>query len=171
MKDRKNQLPVRDRALFLALLFTGLRVSELLGLDRRQYVDKHFLDVKRKGKVRTRKVTVPTEARDALAVYLKERGDQAGPLFLSKSGGRLARQHVDRLLKQVAAQANSKINDEGKKIHLAAHVLRHTFLRQVATKHGVRVAMEVSGHSTDRYIWRYVKPSDEEKDKAMEGLF
>jgi hypothetical protein len=31
--------------------------------------------------------------------------------------------------------------------------------------------MELSGHSSSNYIWRYVQPSDEEKEKAVEGLF
>src|SRR5262249_44199938 len=50
LKTRKNQKPLRDHALFLVLLHTGLRVSELLSLDLAQYEGKHFKNVKRKGK-------------------------------------------------------------------------------------------------------------------------
>ena len=38
-------------------------------------------------------------------------------------------------------------------------VLRHTFLRQLAQAKGAQYAKETSGHQSDRYIWRYVKPS------------
>src|ERR1700677_2934645 len=37
LKGRKNQNAIRDLAIFLVLLFTGLRVSEMLGLDLTQY--------------------------------------------------------------------------------------------------------------------------------------
>lgn len=170
LKDRRNQHPVRDQAVFLLLLHTGLRISELLALDRSQYRGKHFHDVRRKGKVRSRKVFVPPEAREALDRYLAEaRGDCPGPLLCSRSGARLERQHVDRLLKQLAAHANSKL--PGQKVRLSAHVLRHTFLRKVTERHGVQFAMEAAGHTSSRYIWRYIKPSEEKKEKALEDLF
>ncbi len=36
---------------------------------------------------------------------------------------------------------------------------------------GVEYAMELSGHTSSQYIWRYVQPTDEEKEKAIEELF
>ena len=170
LKAAPNQHPVRDQAIFLVLLNTGLRVSELAALDRRQHEGKHLTDVKRKGKVRTAKVFLPTEAREALDRYLELRGGNPGPLLCSRSGQRLERQHVDRLVKQIAAQANAHLRHD-QRIQLSAHILRHTFLRKVAEKRGVHVAMEVAGHTSSKYIWRYVKPSEAEKEKALEGLF
>lgn len=169
LKDRKNQHPLRDRAIFLVLLHTGLRVSELVALDRSQYRGRSFHDVKRKGKVRTAKVFVSPEARDALDAYLAV-GGSGSPLFTSRAGVRLARQHVDRLLKQLAAQANSRL-PTGEQIRLSPHVLRHTFLRKVTEKHGVEFAMEAAGHASSKYIWRYVRPSEEQKEAALEDLF
>ncbi len=31
--------------------------------------------------------------------------------------------------------------------------------------------MELAGHTSSHYIWRYVKPTDEQKEAAMEELF
>lgn len=169
LKARADQHPLRDRAIFLVLLHTGLRVSELLALDRHQYRGRAFVDVKRKGKVRTAKVFVPPEAREALDAFLVT-GPGGGPLFTSRAGGRLARQHVDRLLKQLAALANSRL-PAGEQIRLSPHVLRHTFLRKVTQKHGVEFAMEAAGHASSKYIWRYVRPSDEQKEAALEDLY
>ncbi|MBX9625552.1 MAG: tyrosine-type recombinase/integrase [Gemmataceae bacterium] len=169
LKARRNQHPLRDRAIFLVLLHTGLRVSELLSLDRVQYRGRSFHDVKRKGKVRTAKVFVPPEAREALDAYLAAAEDR-GPLFPSRAGVRLARQHVDRLLKQLVAQANSRL-PATEQIRLSPHVLRHTFLRKVTQKHGVEFAMEAAGHASSKYIWRYVRPSEEQKEAALEDLF
>src|SRR5262245_19454471 len=50
LKGRLDQNPLRDYAIFLVLLHTGLRVSELLSLGLDQYQGKHFQSVKRKGK-------------------------------------------------------------------------------------------------------------------------
>jgi integrase/recombinase XerD len=171
LKKRANQHALRDRAIFLVLLHTGLGVSELLSLDCSQYSGRHFRDVKRKGKVRTMKVFVPPEAREALDDYLRDTGTAGdGPLFVSRTGRRLERQHVDRLLKQLAAQANTRVPSD-ERMRLSPHVLRHTFLRKVTQKHGVEFAMEAAGHASSKYIWRYVKPSDDEKERALEDLY
>ena len=47
---------------------------------------------------------------------------------------------------------------------------RHTFLRKVANEKGVHSAMELSGHRSDRYIWRYVRPDEQHLAAAMDEL-
>ena len=44
-------------------------------------------------------------------------------------------------------------------------------LRRATEKHGVQYAMELACHTSPNHIWRYVKLSDEEKERAMEELF
>ncbi len=170
-KTRANQHPVRNYALFMVLLQTGLRISELLALKLSQYDGKHFKNVKRKGKAVSRKVFIAKEAREILNRYIKQdRGKKPGMLFCSKTGAELQRQAVDDALKAIAAQANSSLPKK-EHIHVSAHVLRHTFLRKAARKHGVEYAKELAGHTSDRYIWRYVQPSDAEKEEAIDNLF
>jgi len=171
LKTGRHQQPVRDYALFLVLLQTGLRISELLGLDLSQLSGKHFREVKRKGNKVTTQVFLPKEARDALERYLDEvRGRGEGPLFVSRTKERLQRQNVDDALKVLMKQANAQLPDD-QRIRLSAHILRHTMLRKVAEKSGVQHAMEAAGHTSSNYIWRYVKPSEEEKEKVLEDLF
>ena len=50
-------------------------------------------------------------------------------------------------------------------------MLRHTCLRKAAEKHGVQYVLELSGQSSERYIWRYVQPSAEQIEAALEELF
>jgi integrase/recombinase XerD len=165
----QSQFPVRDCAIFLVLLHTGLRISELLWLDLAQWQDQHLHRVRRKGRLVSRQLFLACDARAMLSRYVKEeRGDCPGPLFLTKSGNRLDRQNVDASLKRLARQAAL---DGGGTIEISAHVLRHTMLRKTARKHGVAYAKEVSGHVSDRYIWRYVQPSQAEKEQALEGLY
>jgi integrase/recombinase XerD len=49
-------------------------------------------------------------------------------------------------------------------------VLRHTYLRKLADQKGVHFAREASGHKSDRYIWRYVKPSQQTLEEAVDNL-
>jgi integrase/recombinase XerD len=110
LKTAKNQHGLRDHAVFLCLLHTGLRVSELLSLDLGQYEGKHFLNVTRKGRKLSAKVFLAGEAREALYCYLNEaRGRADGPLFLSRSGKRLRRSNVKDALKALANQANAQL--------------------------------------------------------------
>lgn len=170
MKSRANQNARRDQALFLTLLHTGLRVSEMLALDLKQYKEDSFYNIQRKGKKVTRKIRVPKPARNALNEYLAEvRGRKAGPLFQSRNGHRLAAQNVDDAFKKLAAQANATLPKK-QQIHLSAHMLRHTCLRKAAEK-DIRYAMKLSGHTSSQYIWRYTEPSADEFDEAMEGLY
>jgi integrase/recombinase XerD len=171
LKTARNQHALRDHAVFLLLLCTGLRVSELLSVNLAQYQGKHFLDVKRKGRKVSARVFLAQEAREALDRYLDEaRGREDGPLFVSRSGKRLRRSNVDDALKALANQANAHL-PAGQKVRLSAHILRHTMLRRAAEKNGVQFAMDLSGNSSSNYIWRYVKPSDEQKERAVEELF
>jgi integrase/recombinase XerD len=171
LKRRPGQDPVRNYAIFLVLLHTGLRVSELLALDLDQYGGKHFHTVKRKGKKVSRQVFLSKEARVALDRYLESVPDRKGsPLFQTKNGNRLSRQDVDYVLKSLALQANASLPIKDH-IQLSAHVLRHTMLRRAADKYGVQYAMELAGHTSSQYIWRYVKPTDEQKERAIEELF
>ena len=55
-------------------------------------------------------------------------------------------------------------------IHVSPQVLRHTLLRKEANEKGVRYAMELSGHRSDRYIWRYVKPDVQSLADAIDEL-
>ncbi len=171
LKAKKNQQPQKGHAVLLVLLGTGLRVSELVSCDLSQYQGKHLVSVKRKGRKVTRSVFLPKDAREALDQYIdKERGQGDGPLFTTRNGNRLRREDVQDILNGIAAQANSNLPKD-QEIHLTPHVLRHTMLRRVAEEHGIQYAMELSGHTSSRYIWRYVKPAREKMEEAVEGLF
>ncbi len=168
---RADQNPIRDRAILLVLLHTALRASELLALDLEQFDGKYVANIQRKGKAVTRELLIAKHARDALDQYIVEvRGRKPGPLFQSRTGGRLAPQNVDTALKKIAAQANAMLS-KPEQIHLSAHMLRHTMLRKAADLKDIRYAMRLSGHTSSKYIWRYIEPSRKEQEQALEELY
>ena len=168
VEEGEGQYALRDRAILVVLLRTGLRVSELLSLDLKNYKAGAFVGVRRKGKRMTKRLPVAEAAREHLDCYIKEqRGRGAGPLLQSKTGKRLAVQNVDDALKKIAAKAGSMGAGE---IHLSAHMLRHTCLRKAAEV-DIRYAMKLSGHTSSQYIWRYTEPGAGEFEKALEDLY
>jgi integrase/recombinase XerD len=160
---------LRDHAVIAVLLGSGLRVSELCNLDRAQYTGRGLRKVLAKGGRVRDAVPVQRDARQVLDEWIAERGDQPGPLFMTRTGERLDRVQVFKILQRIAAQANTH-RPAGERIEVSPHVLRHTFLRKLAEEKGVHYAKEASGHRSDRYIWRYVKPDVQSLADAVDEL-
>jgi len=161
---------IRDLAMLYSLLGSGLRISELLSLDVNQYDGKGFRDVLVKGNVRRRFVKLwGADPKEALAEWLKERGDEPGPLFLTRTGNRMLRDQAFRIIKRMEEQANAHL-PEREKFSVTPHSLRHTLLKKLADQKGIHVAMKQSGHRSPQYIWRYVQPSDDALENGDDEL-
>jgi integrase/recombinase XerD len=110
------------------------------------------------------------DARQVLEEWLAVRaGAPADPIFPTRTGARLSRMQLFKALQRVADQANTHRKD-GERLTVSPHVLRHTFLRKLAEEKGVQYAKEASGHRSDRYIWRYVKPNHDSLADAIDSL-
>lgn len=137
---------VRDRAMLELLYSSGLRLSELVGLD---LVDLDLKDqtvrVTGKGN-KTRVVPVGRIAVAALESWLKLRATLAAmgenALFVSKRGARLAGRSVQARLKQWAKRQGA-----GFAIH--PHMLRHSFATHMLESSGdLRAVQELLGHAS-----------------------
>ncbi|MFH1356739.1 MAG: tyrosine-type recombinase/integrase [bacterium] len=169
--QRADQNPVLEAAVFYILLHTGLRESELTSLNVSQYHHRGFHDVKRKGNRITKKVSVPSEAKEILDRYLEGRKlKNNDPLFISRYKKRIAAQDVARICLRLSNQASAHLN-KSEAFRLTPHMLRHNFLKRVADKHGVHVAQQMSGNVSIQEIFRYTKPSQKEIDETAEELF
>jgi site-specific recombinase XerD len=125
--DRSRWIGRRDHALLLVAIQTGLRVSELTGLHRRDVTlgrGAHLLCRGKGRKQRCTPLTAPTAA--VLHEWLREHhGEPTDPLFPSSRGGPLSRDAVERLLTKYSAIAERTCPTLiGKR--LSPHVLRHT---------------------------------------------
>jgi site-specific recombinase XerD len=117
----------RDRVLLLLAVQTGLRVSELTNLNRRDVTLGAGANVRCEGKGRKQRA-VPLNATTAalLRSWLRERdGRPADPLFPTRTGRRLSRDAVAlRVSTHAAAAAQHCPSLIGKKVH--PHMLRHS---------------------------------------------
>ncbi len=117
----------RDRTILLLAVQTGLRVSELIGLQCADLVLGTGAHVHCEGKGRKHRCTpLRPETAKVLGAWLRERrGRPEDPLFLSTRGGQLSRDAIERLVtKYAAAAARTCTSLKRKKV--SPHVLRHS---------------------------------------------
>ena len=109
------------------------------------------------------------EARKPIDEWVEVRGKGEGPLFSTRSGKAVERIQGWRIIQRMVEQANAHL-PEDERVDASPHVLRHTFLRKLAEKHGVQYASEASGQLSDRYIWRYVQPDQESLAEPIDDI-
>lgn len=117
----------RDRALLLLDVQTGLRVTELTGLNCGDVTLGTGANVRCNGKGRKHRavpLTAPTQA--VLEVWMRERqGRQDEPLFPTRTGRRLSSDAVQRLVHKYAETAAARCPSiRPERLH--PHVLRHS---------------------------------------------
>ncbi len=160
-QQRGDLLSLRDRAIVEVLYSCGLRVSELTGLNVGSIdLEEGLARVLGKGR-KERIVPVGSQARNALARYLAERGDPAfdAPLFLNHRGGRLTPRSVQRHLKRQLLQAGI-LKDA------TPHALRHSFATHLLDGGAdLRAIQELLGHSSLSTTQKYTQVS---VDRLME---
>ncbi|MFC1595190.1 site-specific tyrosine recombinase/integron integrase [Patescibacteria group bacterium] len=113
---------LRDRAILKVFFSTGLRVSELVALNRDSIdLKRDEFSVRGKGG-KIRLVFLSQEAKDTLTDYLSSRADIEDALFvgIQKNPGRLTSRQVERMIKKYAIKAGIV-----KKV--TPHTLRHLF--------------------------------------------
>lgn len=169
---RKDQNPILETAVFYTLLHTGMREFELCSLTVEQYYNKGFHEVKRKGRMISKRIFLPDEAQEKLDIYLDTRESlhDDAPLFTNRANNPLTEQDVFRICERISNQACVQLKDEDRFV-LRPHQLRHTFLKRASDKNGLSYAKKVSGNVGDRELYRYTAPSQKEIEEKAENLF
>jgi site-specific recombinase XerD len=138
---------LRDKAILELLFSTGLRVSELCGLDRDIDLSRDEFSVRGKGE-KVRVVFLSPPAKKAIKDYLDKRADIDGALFVqmgknSKNSKdlRLTPRSVERIMKQYATRA-------GITRKVTPHVIRHSFATDLLENGAdLRSVQALLGHS------------------------
>jgi len=125
--DRSTWAGRRDYTLMSVAMQTGLRISELLGLDCGDVVLGTGAHVRCEGKGRKqRSVPLTDLVRSIVEIWLDERGGQrSDPVFATHSGRRLSVDAVQRRITLHAENAAAQCPSLRRK-RLSPHVLRHT---------------------------------------------
>jgi len=125
--DKSTRNGRRDHTLLLTTLQTGLRLSEVTGLTRRDVTLGTGAHVEVLGKGRKqRAIPLCKPVAAVLKAWLDETSAaQDGIVFPSARGGRLSADAMERLLKKHLATA-SEVCASLRKKHITFHCLRHT---------------------------------------------
>ncbi len=163
---------LRDRAIIELLFSSGLRVSELVGLDRDHInLKRREFMVRGKGQ-KDRPIFISPDAAEWISQYLDKRQDNAKPLFIRYSGSkkvdlsgnfqRLTARSIQRMIARYALLA-------GITKHVSPHTLRHSFATDLLMNGSdLRSVQAMLGHSNIATTQIYTHVTDPHLKAAHE---
>ncbi len=159
----KRATALRDKAIILVLLDSGMRATELCNLTIADYESKRgrLHIVKGKGS-KERYVVVGSRAQKSLWRYLADRGETkpTDPLFATASNSHLDRVNLHKLLVRVGERAGVA--------NVHPHKFRHTMAIQFLRNGGsVLLLQELLGHEKLETTTIYVRFAQQDIDAAV----
>jgi tyrosine recombinase XerC len=136
----KDEAGLRDRAILETFYSSGLRISELVGIniDDIDFIGG-IIKIRGKGK-KERIVPIGDKAIGAIRAYLDKKKKQTQALFLNKSGKRI----TDRGVRNIVSKY---MRICGVKQGASAHTLRHSFATHLLNRGAdLRTVQELLGH-------------------------
>jgi integrase/recombinase XerC len=156
---QRRKLAVRDWALLIFLLNTGLRISEVCALEINdvQIMERSGWVWVRRGKgAKARKVPLNVEVRRALRAWIEVRGGDHGRLFGMSASA------IQRRLAEIGRRAGLRVSP---------HMLRHTLAKNlIDAGAGLPEVAAILGHSSLNATRVYVAPGERDLERAVERV-
>ncbi|HAB94847.1 MAG TPA: integrase [Lachnospiraceae bacterium] len=159
---------MRDIAILTLLLNTGIRVSEMVGIDL-QDIDwnEKRIRIFRKGR-KEQFIYFNEPVAEALQDYLdcerKASSEDLNALFISRKGQRISVRAVERLVKKYTASVVPMKR-------ITPHKLRSTFATNLYEETGdIYVTSDALGHSSLETVKKYTNLHDERRRRAAEAI-
>lgn len=163
--DTSTESGLRDRAIIELLFSSGLRVSELVNLNRDHInVTRREFMVRGKGQ-KDRPVFISESASEHIGNYLSSRNDNLPPLFISYSRNNIATNSGD--YKRLTSRSIQRIINKYTKLagitkHVSPHTLRHSFATDLLMNGAdIRSVQIMLGHSNISTTQVYTHVTDE----------
>ncbi len=154
MEDPRSseKIDLRDRAVLETLYSTGIRASELVGMNRED-IDQGDRLIRIRGKGRKERVVpIGQKALDAINIYIREKhpaGNEPSAVFSGPSGKRLTVRTVQRILENHRKKL-------GLRQKASPHTLRHSFATHMLESGAdLRAIQELLGHASLSTTQRY----------------
>lgn len=155
----KSFCGIRDKALMLLLLDTGIRVNELATLEIESVSwSEQLILVLGKGN-KERQVPFGLGVRKALNAYLTRRGEVPNQplLFVTQYGETMDRCNIRLMFRRKAKQAGVT------GVRVSAHTFRHTFAKRWLLNGGDAFSLQkILGHTTMEMVRNYVNLAQED---------
>lgn len=164
--ERDKTIALRNRAMLETLFSTGMRISELLSLDRSRLDTSGKIFIRGKGK-KERFVYLTLRAQKHIRAYLATRADPYPALFIpyrgrnaARSAGRISPNYLQMKIKKYREIL-------GINVPTSAHSLRHGFATYSAEQGANPAALQILlGHESLHTTTRYVHASDRYAEKT-----
>ncbi|UCF88855.1 MAG: tyrosine recombinase XerC [bacterium] len=147
-------IDIRDRTIWELFYSSGIRVSELAGLNTGDWDQEgQVIRIRGKGN-KTRIVPLGTRASGRLLEYLKVTGrwpatEHGAPVFLNRHGDRLSVRGIQKRLE-------NRLRECGLDTRISPHVIRHTFATHLLDSGAdLRAIQEMLGHESLQTTQRY----------------
>ena len=144
IQSKTSEIALRDHAMLHTAYASGLRVSELINLYRRD-VDFKSGSLRCMGiGSKERIIPIHSLALESIQIYIdhsREKRSKTDCIFLNRSGNQITRQGFWLIIKKCAIDAHLQIN-------LTPHTLRHSFATHMIQNGApLRFLQEILGHS------------------------
>lgn len=157
----------RNYTILTLLYYTGLRVHELVGLNKNSFIDDGFkVSIKVIGKGnKERIIPLHQEAKNVLDIWLKNRpATLSNAIFTNSQGERLSISMVQKMIQKLKSKA-------GIDKHITPHKLRHTFGTELLQKGANLIEIQaLLGHANLNTTQIYVHTNKENLVNAIERL-
>ena len=152
--DLSSPLGIRDRAWLELLYASGLRISELVGIDIDDIeLRARLVKVRGKGS-KERIVPFGTKAEEAIRAYLEVRSADEDALFVNYRGQRITVRSVRRLFSRYVREASLRAG-------ISPHTLRHSFATHLLNAGAdLRAIQELLGHASLSTTQKYTHLAD-----------
>lgn len=171
--EKNDFVKIRNRAILETLFSTGMRISELVSLNRDQINDDGKIYVLGKGK-KQRFVYLTERAKKYIFDYLSIRNDENSVLFIPIRGGRNGSVNQRISTNYIQERISLYRKKLGIIVPTSAHSLRHGFATYLAEQGANPVAIQILlGHESLQTTNKYVHASDkyaEETHKKFHPL-
>jgi len=163
--DATTSIGARDLAILKVIYASGLRVSEVCGLNLYDVDDKIVRVTGKGGKERIVPIaSIAVEAIDHYLTHHRVHSDKETALFVSSKGKRIDRTMVWKRLKEYAKTA-------GIRKEISPHTLRHSFATHLLENGAdLRVIQEMLGHASIATTDRYTHISQKHLTEAFEAF-
>lgn len=164
--EKIKEVALRNRAMLEVLFATGMRISELVSLNRDQIDKTGRIFIRGKGK-KERFVYLTDRAKEHINNYLSIRTDDSPALFIPYRGrnaettkSRISTNYLQMQIKQYRERL-------GINVPTSAHSLRHGFATYLAEQGANPAAIQILlGHESLQTTTRYVHASDKYAEKV-----
>ena len=153
---------LRDKTIITLFLTTGMRLSELAGLNIDDITQTQIKIKQGKGN-KTRTVNISNDVADLLQEYIQDNKYSNGnALFTSQKNNRMSESAIQKAIEKYIKKAGL---DESLSVHSLRHAFASTLVRNKVNLNTIR---ELMGHSSLRTTQIYTHVLDEDKQEAAD---